>query len=317
MKNRRDFLKLGAALGAVVAGSSLGAKEQAKDESDELLRGVSDIHIHAAPDIRARLTDELDFARQAKKAGYKAIMYKSNDFSCHDRAYLIQQALGDFEVYGSLCMNDVVGDKVNVIAAKKATETSGKLCRCIFMPTQNASYAVRLYKQNITPIAVLDERGRVLPEVVQVMEICRDANIIFASGHCSPEESLILAQKAKEVGVQKFVITHANSRDWKLSKDQIKKATDLGAFIEYCFLPNLWGKGTPLSNFERASEQEFIDFVKIMPQRSFISTDLGQAGMPNPLEGMKQCINLLLKNEIAQKDIDTLVRINPYHLVQI
>lgn len=43
------------------------------------------------------------------------------------------------------------------------------------------------------------------------MEICAEANIIFATGHSSPEESLIPAKKAQEIGVKKFVVTHANS----------------------------------------------------------------------------------------------------------
>lgn len=93
-------------------------------ETDDLLQGVSDIHLHAAPDSKARLGNELEFARAAHKVGYKSLLFKSNDFSCHDRAYLIRQELLDFEVFGSLCMNRVHGDKVNVFAAEKAIATT-------------------------------------------------------------------------------------------------------------------------------------------------------------------------------------------------
>ena len=91
---------------------------------------------------------------------------------------------------------------------------------------------------------MLDDRGRILPEVVRVMELCAEADIIFASGHSSPQESLILARKAKEVGVRKFVVTHVNSLIWKLTRDQIRQAVELGAFVEYCYLPRLWGPGS-------------------------------------------------------------------------
>lgn len=41
--------------------------------TDELLRGVSDIHLHAAPDSKARLGNELEFARAAHDAGFRSI----------------------------------------------------------------------------------------------------------------------------------------------------------------------------------------------------------------------------------------------------
>lgn len=320
--NRRDFIKtLGVAGGVMLVGGAAGApvrdgmEVRQESSADPLLAGVCDIHIHCLPDTRARCIDELSLARQAKVAGYRALMYKSNDWSCHDRAYLIRQALPEFEVFGSLCMNRVHGDKVNVFAAEQAIKTTGSLCRCIWMPTLAAAYQHRYDKLPGPGIPVLDPQGNVLPEVVRVMELCAEANIIFASGHSSPQESLILARKAKEIGVKKFVVTHVNSLIWKLTHDQIRQAVDLGAFVEYCYLPRLWGPGSGNPQFERQSHEEFLDYVRTIPERSFISTDLGQQGNPNPIDGMRQCIRELSGAEIPQRDIDLLVRINPAHLI--
>lgn len=284
-------------------------------ETDDLLRGVSDIHLHAAPDSKARLGNELEFARVARAAGYKSMLFKSNDFSCHDRAYLIRQELPDFEVFGSLCMNRVHGDKVNVFAAEKAVTTTGNLCRCIWMPTQDAVYQNIRNRGKKEGIAVLDDNGRVLPEVVRVMEICAEANIIFATGHSSPEESITLARKAREVGVKKFVVTHANSGIWKMTHDQIKLCIDLGTWMEYSYITNLWGPGTGLPDFERMGDKEFAGFARIAPERSVITTDLGQVGMPHPVEGMRRCILALLENGLSQKQVDYMVRTNPSRLV--
>lgn len=284
-------------------------------EADNLLRGVSDIHLHAAPDSKARLGNELEFARAARDAGYKSMMFKSNDFSCHDRAYLIRQELPGFEVFGSLCMNRVHGDKVNVFAAEKAVNTTGHLCRCIWMPTQDAVYQSIRYHGKREGVPVVDDNGRVLPEVVRVMEICAEANIIFATGHSSPEECIVLARKAREVGVKKCVVTHANSGIWKMTHDQIKQCIDLGAWIEYSYITNLWGPGTGLPDFERMGDNEFAAFTLINPERSVITTDLGQVGMPHPVEGMRRCIIALLENGLTQKQVDFMVRINPAQLV--
>lgn len=297
--------------------SSENSGDNGQSATDELLKGVSDIHLHAAPDSKSRLGNELEFARAAQKAGYKSILFKSNDFSCHDRAYLIRQELPDFEVFGSICMNRVHGDKVNVFAAEKAVNTTGTLCRCIWMPTQDAVYQNIRHQNRKEGIPVLGDDGRVLPEVVRVMEICSEANIIFATGHSSPEESITLARKAREVGVQKLVVTHANSGIWKMTHDQIRHCLDLGAWMEYSYITNLWGPGTGLPDFERMNDKEFADFASIAPERSIITTDLGQVGMPHPVEGMRRCILALLANGLTQKNIDYMVRTNPAALVGI
>ena len=69
--------------------------------NNDLLKGVCDIHLHCRPDSRERCVDEYGFMQDAMRAGYRAVMF---------------------------------GDKVNVWAAKKAIETSGRLCRCIPCP---------------------------------------------------------------------------------------------------------------------------------------------------------------------------------------
>lgn len=128
--SRRDFIRNSVMAGGTVLLSGVlpshaqtpifsAAENSDSPEADELLRGVSDIHLHAAPDSKARLGNELEFARAARDVGYKSMLFKSNDFSCHDRAYLIRQELQGSEVFGSLCMNRVHGDKVNVFAVEK------------------------------------------------------------------------------------------------------------------------------------------------------------------------------------------------------
>lgn len=177
--SRRDFIRNsiiagGAMLLSGILPSKAGIPTFTDSEdfnfsgTDKLLRGVSDIHLHTAPDSKARLGNELEFARAAHDAGYKSMLFKSNDFSSHDRAYLIRQVLPDFEVFGSLCMNRVHGEKVNTFAAEKAVNTTGNLCRCIWMPTQDAVYQNIRYHGKKEGIPVLDDNGHVLPEVVRL-----------------------------------------------------------------------------------------------------------------------------------------------------
>ena len=283
-----------------------------------VLNGVCDLHIHAAPDIKERTVNELELCRTAKETGYKAVMFKSNVWSCHDRAYIVRQALPGFACFGSLVMNLAFGERVNIHTAKQALNTSGNLCRCIWMPTQDASYpplAEAGHTGKTIPVA--DTAGIILPEVVQVMELCAEADIIFATGHSSPDESLAMARTAKEIGLKRFVITHANSRIWKLTHDQIRQAVDLGAWIEYCYLPRLWGPGTGLPNMERQTKEEFLSYIRLVPERSFVSTDLGSAGLPDPVTGMGMCIEEMASSDVPQQEIAMLVRKNPAWLLNL
>lgn len=80
-------------------------------------------------------------------------------------------------------------------------------------------------------------------------------------------------------------------------------------------LPICGDRVTGLPDFERMSDKEFADFARIAPQRSIITTDLGQVGMPHPVDGMRRCILALLENGLAQKQVDFMVRSNPAQLV--
>lgn len=319
---RRNFIKAAAIAGGTALTAqalplrSAQAAVPAKDNVlGAMLKGISDIHVHAAPDTKSRSIDELSFARQAQQAGYRSVMFKSNEWSCHDRAYLIRQVLPDFACFGSLCMNKAHGDKVNVHAAQMAVATTGTYCRCIWMPTLAAAYQHAHDKLPGKGIPVLSDTGKVLPEVVRVMEICAEADIIFASGHSSPQETLVLAKKAHEVGLTKFVVTHANSHIWKLTRPQIMQVAELGAFIEYSYITNLAGPGTGVPMLQRMSDAEFVQYATIVPERSFISTDLGQVNMPHPLEGMRLCLQALQAGAVPQKDVDHMLRVNPARLM--
>lgn len=173
---------------------------------------------------------------------------------------------------------------------KRQSEQLGIYADAYWMPTQDAVYQNLRYHNKREGIPVLDDNGKVLPEVVRVMEICAEVDIIFATGHSSPEESIVMARKAKDVGLRKFVVTHANSGIWRMTYDQIKQCIELGAWIEYSYITNLWGPGTGLPDFARMSDETFTDFARINPERSFVTTDLGQPGMPHPIEGMRRCI---------------------------
>jgi hypothetical protein len=266
--------------------------------------------------VRPRCIDQLTLSRQMKQNGYAGVMFKCHDFITVDNAYLLRAMVPDFEIFGGITLNANYGPKVNVQAAKMAaTMLTGRFCRCIWMPTYQSAYDA---KEKGVPVT--DGNGKVLPEVVQVMEICRDENIIFATGHSSPQEVIILTAKAKEVGVKKCVVTHATQEPWYLTMDQAKAAIDNGAYLEHSMLPFYYGVHSAISgnwNRRHTSMADFAKYIKIAPDRQFIDTDLGQALNPNPIDGMRAFIQGLRAEGITGDQLDRLTRKIPAMLIDV
>ena len=310
--SRRDFLKSAAIAGAVAATTVSSFVDKAAGATppvDKDLAGVIEMHVHADPDVRARCIDQLTLTQQCRRNGYRAIMYKCHDFCTADNAYLLRSMVPGIEVFGGIVLNLNYGPRVNVQAAKMATKITGHYCRCIWMPTYQSAFDMRGKK---TPgVHVLDESGKVLPEVIQVMELCRDENIIFATGHSSPEESVILSAKAREVGVKKFVVTHSTQAPWFLSMDQAKKCLENGAYLEHCVLPYYKGPHSLLPKYFEARQttmKEFAEYIALDPSHQFLATDCGMSKMPSPVDAMRDFIHGLRGAGVSEKDLDTVSR---------
>ena len=297
---RRDFLKTVG--GVLVAGGLLSEEAMAATPPmDDVLNGVIEMHVHADPDVRPRSIDQITLARKAQQMGFRAYMFKCHDWCTADNAYLIRSAVPNFEVFGGLAMNRTHGNSVNPEAAEMAFKISGRFCRCIWMPTYQSAYDAS--KAGHAGIPVLDSNGRVLPEVVKVMEICGKADAIFATGHSSPEECVILAGKAKEVGIPKFVVTHATQNIWKISLDQAKQVLDAGGYLEHSVLAALDRLDAPSQKQPKTTIEEMAEYIRLGPEKTFISTDLGQAMMPSPIDGMRAFINGLKKAGLSGEQI--------------
>lgn len=316
--SRREFMKAAALTGAIAVSGQLlkGTAEAATPPIDKDLKGVIEMHVHADPDVRARCIDQLTLTRQCKQNGYRGILYKCHDFITNDMAYLLRAMVPGIEVFGGIALNRNYGDKVNVQAAKMATQVTGHYCRSIWMPTYQSAYDQKA--KGGVGIPVVDAQGQVLPEVVKVMEICAEANIIFATGHSSPEECVTLTAKAREVGVKKTVVTHATQAPWKLTLDQAKTCIDNGAYLEHCVLAFFKGPDAALPVYRKQPQttmEEFASYIAIAPDRQYISTDLGQALNPTPIDGMRAFIVGLRKAGVKDDVLVTVSKKVPAQLL--
>jgi len=161
----------------------------------------------------------------------------------------------------------------------------------------------------------VDEYGNVLPEVIRCMEICAAENIALASGHSSSSETLALAKAAREVGVQKFIVTHATSDPWQIPKDVVKRCFEYGAFVEHSYLALIWGPGSPFPYFNPCPVEEMMEYIRICPEQTLLSSDLGTAGMILPDEGISNFMKILYDNDFTVDEIDAMFKHIPAYLM--
>ena len=281
------------------------------------LHGVLDLHVHCDPDVKARNVTDISMAQRCLDSGMRGFLIKSHDWSTHDRAYIASLEVPGCEVFGSLCMNLSHGDRVNPFAVSQALKTLGNRCRCVWLPTRESAYDMKRTNSGRPGIPVVDEYGHVLPEVLRTMELCAEADIVLASGHSSNEETVALAKAANTVGLKKFVVTHATSDPWTITPDNLKRCFEFGAYVEHSYVALIWGPGTPFPDFAPCPVETLLNDISICPERTFLTSDLGTAGLSFPDQAMLSFMQLLEQHGLSQACIDTMTKNIPAKLMNV
>lgn len=289
----------------------------------ELLRGVIDMHLHSAPCLYERPFDDIECARQARDAGYRALVLKSIWSPNGDRVELVRKVVPGIHLFGGVVLNHSVGG-LNPIAMRAAVGLGAKV---VWMPTVHAKnhidyFGVPTYPwlaQRVPglslgsppPLRVVDERGQVVPEVIETLEIAASTNVVIATGHIDAEEIIALLRHAGDIGFNKVVCTHVgwHSTDWSL--DEMKQMADMGAYLEFTINPCMPAR-------QRRDPQDFArNILAVGPERCIMSTDLGQRDNAHPIEGYRMFIRILMNGGLSESDIHLIARRNPAWLLDL
>jgi hypothetical protein len=270
----------------------------------QTLAGAIDLHAHAAPDGTPRKLDALELARMAKAAGMRAIVVKNHYEPTASLAFLVRKAVPGIEVFGGISLDLTVGG-VNPAAVEWMTKVEGGYGKVIWLPTFDSEAQVKLNGDD-RPFAPVTRDGKILPEVLAVIDIAAKHDLVLETGHSSPQESLLIIPEAKRRGVQHVVVTHPMaSPGGSMTLAQMSEAAKHGALLELVH--------SPLTDEQLTKEAEAI---KTIGAASFIlSSDLGQP--PNPLhtDGLLAMYKGLMAHGVSAADIDVMARENPARLL--
>jgi hypothetical protein len=272
------------------------------------IEGAIDLHVHSAPDSVPRALTAIETAQMARRYGMRAVLYKSHRFETATLAYLVAQVVPEVEAYGGIALNRSVGG-FNVAAIEQMAAMTGGHGRVVWMPTVDAAqgpFAAAVETADILPVS---ERGELLPEVIAVLETIASLDLALATGHSSPQDSLLLVRAAHELGIDRIVITHPLD-DLTLPDAIQREVIALGALLEY-----------PIANAAPIGSTSFDEFVSRIrsagAENVVLSTDLGQAANPVPAAGFASGVQRLLDAGFTQREIDLMIRLNPARILNL
>ena len=273
-----------------------------KDRISEILRGSFDLHVHAGPDPgQERRVDALDAGRYAHEAEMGGFVLKSHHYPTAPLAHALSRVYPGLNVVGAVALNAQVGG-LNPEAVESSAALGG---RVVWMPTYDADFFMR--RQGLGPgIRALDATGRLKPEVHDIIEVVRRNDMVLASGHLAPDETIALFTAAAAAGVDRLLATHPALT---ASLDDMARMTAAGALVELTML-------ACMPSFRLMTLEAVVETIRALgTQRCVVTTDFGQLVNPPPAEGMRMAIAALLDAGLAPAEVEALVKTNPRALV--
>jgi hypothetical protein len=284
----------------------------------ELMKGAVDLHVHSGPSTMSRMLDHLEQVDDAAKAGMRGVLFKDHYYSVGPMLPMMRRLNPhkQVEMYGSLVLNTTVGG-LNPHAVDFNLKAGTKL---IYMPTAHAANHIRSnYRkkrlasnvQLMEPyaITVVDDRGRLLDVVKEILDLIAANDAIISSGHLHVAEAWALFTEAKKRGVKRMIMNHP-TYGLHSTIDDIREMAEMGVLMEQSaclFVDSRFNVFPP----EHLKEQ--IDAAG--PENSSIGSDLGQVDNPSPVEGLRQAIRLCLGLGYTPAEIRLMVRDNPARVV--
>jgi hypothetical protein len=313
--------------------------------SAEVIRGVFDMHVHSSPDNAPRKTDDIDLAKTAAEVGMGGFMIKAHQGSTVERAYLTQRAVGGIKVFGGLVLNYTVGG-LNPNAVGYYVRLGAKE---IWMPSLSSDYMVTYMKKNVAMddrkkfhlahgssddenrigpkhgeswpwvrndrgISIFNEDGKVCKEAWEILEIMAPTNAILGTSHLSIPETFALVEAARDVGVERILVTHPEYMAQMNTDDQILLSRQ-GVFFERCFVMTT----VVTKNIGGYKPMDLIveNIRKVGIETTVLGTDFGQAINPHPVDGMMEYLSKLSAAGFSDKEIERMGVKNPSNLLDV
>jgi hypothetical protein len=282
------------------------------DTINRLLSGAIEFHVHFAPDgLTKRKSDAFELLREAKSVGMRAVVLKNKSLGTGAIAQLANKYTEGALAIGGITLDASIGG-INPEAVAIEAAMGSKV---VWMPTYSArndpSHKKTEKEKKRNNLSILNNDGKLLPEVVEIIAIAKEYDMVLASGHISKEEIYALFETAAGMGVEKMVVNHplTPSVGTRIDIEDQVILSKMGAYMDHCWVATM----------PKHSQLPSGDYVKAIRavgvEKCILSTDFGQIHNPTPLEGFRMMVSTLLEEGFSIEELESMVKDNPGKLL--
>lgn len=274
------------------------------------LEGMYDLHIHPAPSIQRRRFTALQALKLAHEEKMAGIMLLDHTYNTTVVADTINEIGLAPKAYGAIFLNEAVGG----LSPSVVEIALGLGTKQIEMPTYSSKahfdaygddQKIFPYKKRVKPYYILDENGRLISEVEEILTLMKGSESFVGTGHLSMPEIDVLISRAKKLGVK--VLVNSVSTDMPgIPIDAQKKWAGDRVFMEHDYLAvtDVPHHSTPIGSVVEQIRAIGADLC-------VLGTDAGNMKLFDNVTAIKDFIRLLLEAGLKEKEIDTMTRTSP------
>jgi hypothetical protein len=289
-----------------------------EEDVDELLVDAIDSHCHGGSDPFERLMLEDEIGMDYTQAGMRAMVIKTWYTPSASRNQLVQKYVNRYATerglrptlcFGGVVLNYSMGG-FNPEAVKKCLGFPGM--KYVWMPMVDSYQHRRVVYDDWSGYGLnfLDENRKVLPVVQDILRIIADHDLVLASGHYAYEDTAILVEEARRLGVNRIEIIHPAHIHSKHTIAQMKEQAERGAKL---MLSGLGALAFPLHESGPLYAARIVK--EVGPENLVYGSDFGQLQNFPHIQANRWMVKQLLTWGCTKEEIRTVFQETPAKLL--
>ncbi|MFM0415712.1 MULTISPECIES: DUF6282 family protein [Paraburkholderia] len=289
---------------------------------ERLVKGAIDLHCHSGPSVMPRYFTHYEAMQEASDAGLRAILIKDHYYSATPTTEMLNKHFKHLGVklLSGVPLNNQSGG-LNIYAVEHGIALGARM---IWMPTFASANHIRHHHQDADfqfpkarkkmlepkPLTVVDEQGRLLPEVLPILDMIAEHDVVLSSGHLHISEIWPLFEEARRRGVTRMICNHPTYVIDATNED-IKTLASMGVYLEHSMC--MFAENSKFRFYEPPILDGLIKAGTV--DKTILGSDLGQVGNPRVVDGFKSVISMCLDLGYSESDVRKMVSTNAANLI--
>src|SRR3954451_7388137 len=286
---------------------------------EDFLLDAIDLHCHIDLELSTELfrkrEPEWEWLPKAEALGMRGVVLKSHWWpTVNVVPYILSSVRTEVGLWSSVALNSTAGGP-NPCIIESCAELGGRM---VFLPTWSArndverkgfSHRIQSYYKSHAQLEnpqyyFLDEKGKLVQRGYEIIESCKAHDLTLGTGHVSWQESLAFIEAARDMNYsRRIVVNHVQSHIIGMPVDAMKRAGEMGAFLEAC-----WNALAP----GRMDSPELVEqFRQIGLGQVIASTDYFRPYSPNPGELFRMYLGMLHEGGLSKDEVRQVACTNP------